>query len=196
MGSLRKPTACRPRSRKSLRAVCARCVLWSATVTVLAASGQVTATSVSSTPTAAAATSPEDSKPTRAGGSVLDLRVLALVAIAGSAGLIAGRFTRGRREIRFRLLHKPKKTSLPVLVSSEPAARLVPGELPHATRAPRAGPPVTRQVPVGAPRPGVIHYLAAFAESANPSHQTPIDYLLVEGDSVDGSLPDGADSAK
>jgi hypothetical protein len=108
--------------------------------------------------------------------------------------MIAGWVTRRPRQTRFRLLNKPKKLRLSVLIPPGRAPRLVPGDSPRAkrTRSPRA--PVPRQTPIGATRSRLIHYLAAFSDPARASERARIDYLLVPSDGGDEPLPDDADS--
>lgn len=107
--------------------------------------------------------------------------VLTLFAIGALVGLIAGWISRGPREARFRLINKPKKTRLEVLVPPGPAPRLIPGDSPRATRARSTGAPVP---PAGGRAYTVINYSAAFAGSAEASKDVRIDYLLVSSDSV------------
>jgi hypothetical protein len=193
MGSLRTPFGCGPTSRVSLLALCTCCAFWGDSLIARAAPAEVTATTVTPTPAPAARGSPQNNASARAGRGSFDKRVLVLVVLAGSVGMIVGWSNRGRREIRFRLLNKPNKAPLPVLVPPRPTARLVPGDLPNATRALRTRAPIPQPIHTGGSRSRVIHYLAVFAESAQPSSQTPIDFLLVEGDGVEDAVPEQGD---
>lgn len=103
---------------------------------------------------------------------------LTLLAIAWLVGMIAGWISRGHRETRLRLHHKPKKSALPVLVPPGPAPRLIPSDSPKAARA-------SRLRPAGGPRYGAIDYLAAFSDSPERGR---VDYLLVSSDSVEESV--------
>jgi hypothetical protein len=109
---------------------------------------------------------------------LLDRRVLTLLAMGCLVGVIAGWASGGPRETRVRLLTKPNKKPPPVLVSPGPAPRLIPGDSPHARRARWARAPVSRQTPVGATHPRVLHYFAAFADSTEASEDAHVDYLL------------------
>jgi hypothetical protein len=77
-----------------------------------------------------------------------------------------------------RLLKKPKKARPSVLVSPGPSPRLIPNDSPNATRARWARAPVSRQTPVGDTHPRVLHYFAPFADSAEPSEDAHVDFLL------------------
>jgi hypothetical protein len=113
-----------------------------------------------------------------------DRRVLTLLAMGCLVGMIAGWASGGPREPRVRLLKKPKKTHLSVLVSPGPAPRLIPGDSPNATRARWRRAEVSRQTPIGATQSGGIHYIAAFADPAEASDDSHIDYLL-ESDEIE-----------
>jgi hypothetical protein len=184
-------------SQTSLRVLlCACCALWVVPAAALAAPEKITPPP--EIPTTAAATAPTNDSTARTGGISFDRRVLVLLAIGCIVGLIAGWVARGgAREPRVRLLHKPKKVQVSVLVPSSPAPRLIPGDSPNATRARWARTPVPRQTPAGAPRPAIIHYLAAFADPAEASEKARVDYLLVSDDGVEESSdpPDGSDDS-
>ena len=107
--------------------------------------------------------------------------VWTLVAMLGLAGAIAGWVTKGSRKPRVRLLTKPQKTHLTVLVPPGPAPRLVPGESPNATRVRAASAPVLRTAPVGTGS-GIIDYIAPFASSGEAGEEVRVDYLLEPGD--------------
>jgi hypothetical protein len=190
-------------SQTSLRVLlCACCALWVVPAAALAAPEKITPTP--GIPTTAAATETATTTATtndstaRTGGVSFDRRVLVLLAIGCIVGLIAGWVARGgAREPRVRLLHKPKKVQVSVLVPSSPAPRLIPGDSPNATRARWARTPVPRQTPAGAPRPGIIHYLAAFADPAEASEKARVDYLLVSDDVAEEppDSPGGSDDS-
>jgi hypothetical protein len=112
------------------------------------------------------------------GRLAFDRRVLTLLAMGCLVGMIVGWAGGGPRDIRLRLLHKPKKARPSVLVSPGPAPRLIPGDSPHATRARWARAPVSRQTPVGDTHPRVLHYYAAFADSTEASEEARVDFLL------------------
>jgi hypothetical protein len=95
--------------------------------------------------------------------------------------MIAGWVGRGASEPRVRLLVKPKKTPLSVLVPPGPAPRLIPSDSPKATRARST----ERVPPAGGRRYAVIDYTAAFASSAEAKERARVDYLLVSSDSVE-----------
>jgi len=124
----------------------------------------------------------------RAGGISIDKRVLILIAMGCVVGMIAGCANGGPRETGFRLLHKPKKERLSVLVPPGPAPRLVPSDSPHATRARSNRAEVSRQTTADATRGGAVDYLAAFAESEKAKEVGRVDYLLLSTDSVDESV--------
>jgi hypothetical protein len=173
---MRTPFAWTLPSRASVRILCACCALWGAPAAALAASGQVTPTPVASAPAApiSAATGSTD----RIGSALFDRRVLTLVAMACVVGLLAGWLGGGPGETRFRLLNKPKKTRVSVLVPPRLAPPLIPRDAPNATRASSARAQVTRQTPAGATLPRVIDYLAPFADPAEASEGAQVDYLL------------------
>jgi hypothetical protein len=102
--------------------------------------------------------------------------------------MIVGWVSGGPRDTRFRLLNRPKKTRLSVLVPPGPPSRLIPSDSPNATRARWTRAPVSRQTPACATGSGVIDYIAAFADSAEASEGDRVDYLLVSSDSVEESL--------
>jgi len=184
-------------SQTPLQVLCACFVLWGMPTAALAAPEQLTPPSVQSTAAPAAVTATPDNSAAHIGGASFNRRALLLLALACLIGLMVGRASRGAREPRVRLLNKPKKTPLSVLVPSRPVPRLIPGDSPHATR-PRSTPvPVPRRTPESTT--GVIDYLAAFAGSAEGGDKLRVDYLLDSGDDegqasdpsggVDGSLP-------
>lgn len=176
-------------AQASLRILCACCALCGAPAAALAASEQSTATTAASTVPAAAANSTAHDHTAEVSRSSLDRRVLTLLAMGCLVGMIAGWARGGPRETRVRLLHKPKKTHLSVLVSPGPAPRLIPGDSPNARRARWSRAEVSRQTPIGATHPRVLHYLAAFADSPDASDEAHVDYLLDEE-----SLPDPANA--
>jgi hypothetical protein len=92
--------------------------------------------------------------------------------------MIAGWASAGPRDTRLRLLKKPKKARLSVLVSPGPAPRLIPGDSPNARRARWARAPVSRQTSVGDTHPRVLHYFAPFADAAETNEDARVDYLL------------------
>lgn len=107
--------------------------------------------------------------------------MLVLVALVCLVGTIAGWVSQGPREPRVRLLAKPKKMRLTVLVPAGPAPRLVASESPNATRARAAAAPVPRTAPAGTGS-GIIDYIAPFAGPAQASENVKLDYLLESGD--------------
>jgi hypothetical protein len=163
------------------------CALWGASTAALAEQDQITPTPVVSTSAPAAATVANNNT-TRIGSLVFDRRVLTLLAMGCLIGMIAGWVSRDPREPRVRLLNKPKKTVLSILVPPGPAPRLIPGDCPNATRPRSTRAPVPRQTPVGAARPRVIDYIAAFADPAHASEAGRVDYLLFSGDNVEEAL--------
>jgi len=167
-------------SQTSLRVMYVCCALCGASATALAEPGQITPTPVVSTPAPAPATVANNST-ARTGSILFDRRVLTLLAM-GFLGLIAGWISRDPREPRVHLLNKPKKTRLPILVPPGPAPRLIPSDSPNATRPRSTRAPLTRQTPIGAARPRVIDYIAAFADSAEANEGGRVDYLLVSSD--------------
>jgi hypothetical protein len=126
-----------------------------------------------------------DNSAARIGSVLFDRRVLMLLAMGGLVGMLIGWIGRYPREPRIRLLNKPKKMPLSILVPPGPAPRLIPGDSPNATRPRATRAPVPRQTPVGAARPRVIDYIAAFTDPAEPSEAGRVDYLLVSGDNVE-----------
>jgi hypothetical protein len=166
-------------SPSSLLVLCACCALWAAPVTVRAATEPLESTrtvakrSVSSA-TGAVSNDSTEQVPER----LRDKRLLMLLAAGCVVGLIASCSRASAPEIRFRLLHKPKKTPLPVLVPPGPPPRLIPGESPNATRARTARAEVSRQKPAGARPTGLVDYIAAFGDPAKAN----VDYVLVPGD--------------
>jgi len=107
--------------------------------------------------------------------------LVALLALVCVVGTIVGWARNGPREPRVRLLARPKKTHLTVLVPPGPAPRLVAGESPNATRARPAPAPVLRTAPAGTGS-GVIDYIAPFADSGEANETARVDYLLEAGD--------------
>ena len=91
--------------------------------------------------------------------------VFALLAVAWLVGMLVRRGGRDARP-RLRLINKPKRMPLSVLVPPGPAPRLVPGDSPKATRPRGTRTPLSQQLPAGATH---IDYLAAFADAATPS---------------------------
>jgi hypothetical protein len=183
-------------SQTSLQVACACYALWGGPTAALAAPEQSRPAPVASTPAPAAPTTVADDSTARIGGASFNRRVLMLVAVGCLVGIIVGRARRDRpRETRFRLYNKPQKVRVSVLVPPTPAPRLIPSESPNATRARSIGAPVSRPTPVGAAGLGVIHYIAAFADSAEASGGTRIDYLLVSSDGEEESAdpPGGLD---
>jgi hypothetical protein len=174
-------------ARTSLHALCACCALWCAPAAALAASEQIAPMPVS-TPASAAATSMANNSTVRIGGVSFDRRLLTLLAMGCLVGVIAGWVGGGPRETRFRLLNKPKKTRLSVLVPPGPAPRLIPRDSPNATRPSSTRAPMPRQTPAGATRPRVVTYIAAFADAAEASEAGRVDYLLLSSDSAGESL--------
>jgi hypothetical protein len=119
--------------------------------------------------------------------------VLTLLAMGCCVGVIAGWVNGGPREPRVRLRTKPTKTPLSVLVSPGPAPRLIPADSPNARRARWSRAPVSRQTPVGATHPRVLHYLAPFADPAEASEDARLDYILEADDSVEEPAESSAD---
>jgi len=164
----------------SLHALCACCALWGAPAVTLAVPEQITPTPVTSAPVSTAATPTTNNGIARVGSVSVVRLVLTLLAVACLIGMIAGWGRGGPRKPRLRLLNKPKKTPLSVLVPPGPAPRLIPSDSPNATRAHGTRTPMSRQLPAGATH---INYLAAFSDSANASERARVDYLLVSSDS-------------
>jgi hypothetical protein len=106
--------------------------------------------------------------------------LLALVAVVFLVGTLSGRARGNPRDPRVRLLAKPKRTRLTVLVPPGPTPRLIPSESPNATRA--------RPVPAAAPRrmpgagSGIIDYIAPFVSSGEARDTLRVDYLREPGD--------------
>jgi hypothetical protein len=171
----------------SLQVVCACYALWGAPAAGLAATEQIVPTAAVSTPAAAAPTSMANHSAARIGGVSFNRRALALVGMGCLVGTILGWIWRGPRETRFRLLNKPKKVGLSVLVPPTPAPRLIPGDSPNATRTRSIRAPLSRQTPAVATRSGVIDYIAVFADSGKASAGSRVDYLLVSSDSAEES---------
>ena len=111
--------------------------------------------------------------------SQTSLQVWCLLALGCVVGVIAAWVSRGPRKTRLRLLNKPTKARLPVLVPPGPAPRLIPSDSPNATRPVGTGAPLSRQLPAGATH---INYIAAFADSGKGSEGGRVDYLLVASD--------------
>ena len=194
---MRMPFAWTLPSQTSLQVVCACYALWGAPAAGLAAPEQIVSTPVVSTTAPAAPTSTANNGAVRIDSVVFNRRVLTLVAMGCLAGAIVGWVWRGSRETRFRLLSKPKKMGLSVLVPPTPAPRLIPGDSPNATRARSIRAPIPRQTPAVATRSGVIDYIAAFADPGEARRGSRVDYLLVSGDSAEESPdpPDGLDGS-
>lgn len=114
--------------------------------------------------------------------------LLALVAGVFLVGTLSGRARGNPRDTRVRLLAKPKRTGLTVLVPPGPAPRLIPSEAPNATRA--------RPVPAAAPRKmprassGIIDYIAPFVGSGDAGDNARLDYLLEPGEDEPPDPPD------
>ena len=190
---MRTPFGWTPTAQTSLQILCVCCALGCAPAAALAAPEQITPMPVVSTPAPGAATSMANNSTVRIGGISFDKRVLTLIAMGCLVGAIAGWVSLGSRETRFRLLNRPKKTRLSVLVPPGPAPRLIPRDSPNAARASSTPDPVSRQTPAGATHSGGIDYIAAFADSAEASEADRLDYLLISSDSEGESLdPPGA----
>jgi hypothetical protein len=189
---MQKPVGQTLSSLTSLWILCACCALWGAPAAAQAASEHITPTPALSTSAATAPTSTA-----RGGGVWFDRRVLTLLAIGCLVGILAGWASRDPRETHFRLLNRPRKTGLPVLVPPGPAPRLIPSDSPNSTRARWTRAPVSCQTRASATRSGVIDYIAAFADSAEASDGDRVDYLLVSSDSLAESLdpPGGFDGS-
>lgn len=153
-------------ARSSLQVVCACCAIWGTPVAALA---------VGPAPAPAPVPSLANNGTARLSRFSFDRRVLTLLAMGCLVGMIAGWLSGGPREPRMRLLNKPKKMHLEVLVPPGPAPRLIPRDSPHATRASSSRIPVSRQAGTHS---GVVDYIAAFAESEEGSEGDRIDYLL------------------
>jgi hypothetical protein len=141
-----------------------------------------------STPTPAAPTFEGSSSAARVGGAWFDRRVLTLLATGCLIGMLAGWTSGGPRGTRFRLLNKPQKTHMPVLVPPGPTPRLIPSDSPNATRALWTRASVSRRTPPGAAHSGVIDYIAVFADSAEASEAGRVDYVLESSDSAEESV--------
>jgi hypothetical protein len=140
---------------------------------------------VTSTPEPAGATSIANHSIGRISGVSFNRLALSLLAMACLVGMIA-RWGRGdARKPRLRLINKPKKTPLSVLVPPGPAPRLIPSDSPKAARARGTRSPMSHQLPAGATH---IDYLAAFADPAEASDAARVDYLLVSSDREGESL--------
>jgi hypothetical protein len=169
---MRTPTRWALQSQASLQILCACCVFWGAP--------------------AAAAPAANDSAAPIDEGVLSDKRVVTLLAIGSViaigcvVGMIGGRTGPSPREPRLRLINKPKKMQLSVLVPPGPAPRLIPSDSPNAARKRPAHSPVPRQTPDGTTRSGIVDYLAPFADAAKASERARVDYLL--GDSGEESL--------
>jgi hypothetical protein len=181
----------------SLQVLCTCCALWGGPAAARAEPEQTTSPPVASTPAPAAVTATVNDSTSRIGGVSFDRRVLTLLAMGCVVGMIVGWARGGPRETRFRLLNKPKKTRLSVLVPPGPAPRLIPGDSPNATRARWPHGPVSRQTPVGGTGSGAIDYIAAFADPGQASEEDSVDYLLIPSDSEDPSVdpPDELDGS-
>jgi hypothetical protein len=175
---MRAPFGWTLKSGASLQILCGCCALWGAPAVALATPEQITSTTAVATPLPAAMNSLANHSTARVRGFLFDRRVLTLLATGCVVGMIAGWASGGPRETRLRLLNKPKKTHLSVLVSPGPAPRLIPSDSPKARRARWTRAPVSRQTPVGDTHPRVMHYLAAFADSAEATEDARVDYLL------------------
>jgi hypothetical protein len=184
---MRTPCGWTPPRQKSWPLLCVFLTLWNGPAASVGAPKHIMPPSVVSASAPAAAASTTTHETVQIGGLSFDRRVLALVAMVCLVPTIAGRAGRGAREPRVRLLTRPKKTSLTVLVPPGPAPRLVPGESPNATRARPAHAPVPRQAPAGAGS-GIIDYIAPFAGSGEGNEKARVDYLLESGENVE--LPD------
>jgi hypothetical protein len=167
-------------AQASLRILCAWCVLCGAPAAALAAPDQSTSTTAVTTMPPGAANPTANGAAAQVGRGSVDRRVLTLLAMGCLVGMIAGWARGGPREPRVRLLHKPKKTHLSVLVSPGPPPRLIPGDSPNARRARWSRAEVSRQTPIGATHPRVLHYIAPFADPADASDEARIDFLLEE----------------
>ena len=108
--------------------------------------------------------------------------LLVILLVAGLAGLIAGWIAGSPRVTLLRPHNKPKKNApLPVLVPPGPPPRLIPGESPKAVRS-RSSTQWARQSPSGAPRSGMVDYIAVFSDPAQGREEARVDYLLEPGD--------------
>jgi len=107
----------------SLQVLCACCALWGGPAAALAAPEQITPETMVSAPASATVPSMANDRMARIGGASLDRRVLTLLAMGCLIGLIAGWVNGGPRKTHFRLLNKPTKTRLSVLVPAAPAGR-------------------------------------------------------------------------
>lgn len=175
-------------SQTSLQVVCACCALWGAPAAALAAPEPITPTPVVSTPASAAPISTASDGTRRMEGASFKRGVLPLVVMGCLVGMIIGWVVRSPPDTRFRLLHKPKKMPLSVLVPPTRAARLIPGDSPNATRALSSCAPMPRPAPVSARRLAGIDYIAVFSDSTKPGAGTRVDYLLEAGDGAEESL--------
>jgi hypothetical protein len=186
---MRKPFGWTRPTQTSLRALCACCALWVTPAVALPAADHTTPTTAISPTAPASSASLANNRTAQVGGVWFDRRVLMLIAMGCLIGMIAGWASGGPRETRFRLLNKPKKTQVSVLVPPGPAPRLIPGDSPNATRARSTRAPVLRQTPAAGPaRSRVIDYIAPFADPAARSEAARIDYLLSSSEDVEQSL--------
>lgn len=190
---MRTPFGWTLRSRASLQVLCACCVLWGAPTAAM--SEQIAPTPGGPAPAPAAAASMTNNSTVRIGSVLFDRRVLTLLAMGCVVGIIAGWTCGGPRETRFRLLNKPKKTHLSVLVPPGPAPRLIPSDSPNATRSRSRRASVPRQTPDNTTRSGIVDYIAAFAD-AKANERGGVDYLLVSGDSVESPDPPESQAAE
>ncbi len=121
---MRTPFAWTLPSRTSLQVVCACYALWGAPVAGLTAPEKIMPMPAVSTRAPAAPTSMPNHA-ARIRGVLFNRRVLTLVAMGCLVGTIVGWVRRGSRETRFRLLNKPRKMRLSVLVSPTPVFGLL-----------------------------------------------------------------------
>jgi hypothetical protein len=177
-----------------LQVLCACCALWAVPAVTVGAPEQITPSAEVSTRGPAATEPTSAPKPTtsnntaRIGGVSVDRRALTLVAMACLIGMIAGWSSGGPREPRVRLLTKPQKANLSVLVPPGPTPRLIPSDAPNAKRARPSRAQVPRQTPPGTTRSGIVDYIAPFVDAGKPSEDARVDYLLESDDSVEESL--------
>jgi hypothetical protein len=170
---MRTPFRWALQSQASLHILCACCVFSGTPAAALATPGQMTPAPVVSGPASGALSERR---------VVLLLAIGSVVAVGCVVGMIGGRTSRSPREPRLRLINKPKRTNLSVLVPPGPAPRLIPSDSPNAARKRPAHSPVPRQTPDGTTRSGIVDYLAAFADASKASERERVDYLLVSGD--------------
>jgi len=185
------PFAWRLLPQASLLVLCACCAPCAAPAAALGSPERDT--SLVYAPTVAAADSISKDEENRTSQEALERRAMTLLAIGGLVGaacligMIAGGSNRGPPAPRVRLLNKPKKTQLSVLVPPGPAPRLIPSESPNAIRARPARAPVSRQTPEGDTRSGIVHYIAAFTNSGQATEEVRVDYLLEPGEGAEQS---------